>query len=74
MARLRITPASLRALEHRLVRARPRPDGEFAARTGRLVRRRWARFNRPTALRAQVVGLAALGMALFVVALAVGFS
>jgi hypothetical protein len=64
----------LRAIERRLARARPRPDRRFARQTGRVLGARWAAFERPAALRLQVLGLVLVGIALLVIAVLIGLS
>lgn len=72
----RFWPSSspLRAVERRLARARPRPDRRFVRQTERILGARWAAFERPAALRLQVVGLLVAGMALLTIALVIGLS
>jgi len=62
----------LRAIERRLSRARPKPDRRFVRQTERVLGARWAQSDRPAALRLQVIGLVAVGIALLVIALVVG--
>jgi hypothetical protein len=65
---------SLRAIERRLARARPRPDRRFARHTGRVLGARWAAVERPAGLRLWVLGLFVVGVGLLVLAAAVGLS
>jgi hypothetical protein len=74
MNRLRFLRSPLRAIEQRLARARPTPNRDFAQRTERLLYSRWASMERPAALRAQVLGLAAVGVVLLIVALVIAVS
>ena len=74
MRRIWSGSSPLRAIERRLARARPRPDQRFVRQTERVLGARWAAFERPAALRLQVVGLVVAGVGLLVIALVVGLS
>ena len=72
LARLRGTRESPRALERQLARARPKPSESFARRTGWVLSIRWAATPKRVPLGLQVGVLAAAGIVLFVIALAIG--
>lgn len=74
MTRFRFVQSPLRALERRLVRARPSPTPEFTRRSGRVLGTRWAARERPAALRVQVLGLIVVGALLLVIALVIAVS